>query len=80
MFVLRAVFWIPVVAILIPSEPDFGSPPGEFAGRDIFYSAQAKALDVLSRVKADIAAQRREESAPLTATPEFSAEPALRSD
>ena len=80
MIVLRAVFWIPVVALLAPSVPELGIPRGDNAGGDLIYSVQEKALQTLARVKADIQAQRRLEGAREVAQTEFEPETALRSD
>lgn len=80
MFVLRAAFLIPVIALFAPAAADLGGSRGGNAGEDFISSVQATALETLSRVKADIAAQRRGESASEANLFTVHAEPALRSD
>jgi hypothetical protein len=81
MFVLRAAFWIPVVALLAPAEPEFGPTPDARAGDDVIASMQTQALEALARVKAEIAEQQQNRAA-FAAAPQiaFPAEHALRSD
>ncbi len=64
--VLRALFWISLVAILMPHEPDLGlGRPGSYrigdcrsACSDAFTHFQAIAVRSLAQVKEDIARER----------------------
>jgi hypothetical protein len=80
MFVLRAAFWIPVVALLAPAEAEFGPTSPTPAGNDVIAEIQTQALEALARVKASIAEQRRDLATLPTPEAPSPAEQALRSD
>ena len=80
MSVLRAAFLIPVIALLAPAGSDTGLARGDLAGGDFLSSVREGTLEALTRVKADIAAQRRGEGPFEVTTVTAHAEPALRSD
>ena len=59
--IIRALFWIALVAFLMPHEPDLGfGRPGAHAtktpGSGMFASLQSIALRNLEQVRADLAA------------------------
>jgi hypothetical protein len=59
--IIRAIFWIALVAFLMPHEPDLGfGRPGAHAtkapGAGMFASAQSLVLRNLEQVRADLAA------------------------
>jgi len=60
MFVLRAAFWITVVAVLMPREPSLGSESGT-TGAAMLAAVQTSALASLSRVRANLEARRAPE-------------------
>jgi hypothetical protein len=60
MFLMRALFWIAVVAVLLPRTPEAGAP-GAKPGEEVVGTFQAMALDALTRVRAELAAQDRME-------------------
>ncbi len=60
MFVLRAAFWITVVAVLMPREPSLGSESGT-NGVAMLAAVQTSAMANLSRVRADLEARHARE-------------------
>jgi len=60
MFVLRAAFWIAVVAVLMPREPSLGSESGT-NGVAMLAAVQTSAMANLSRVRADLEARHARE-------------------
>jgi hypothetical protein len=67
MFIIRAVFWITVVTILLPRDPDLTSRGQEKAsasnaeetGLAVVDNFQGAALQSLERVKAELAAEKQ---------------------
>ena len=59
-FLLRAIFWVAVVAVLGPREPDSGLPRGAGDANVMIDNFRQTALARISRVKAEFAADNRE--------------------
>ena len=58
MFLFRGVFWIAVVAVFVPREPDGGAmEAGQPAAATAIDSFRENALAQLQRVKAELAAE-----------------------
>jgi len=60
MFVLRAAFWITIVAVLMPRAPGLASE-GNTAGPGMLAAVQTSALENLTRVRADLKARHAHE-------------------
>ena len=58
MVLFRAAFWIAVVIVLVPPVPDSMMSKDHSSGAAILAAVQTSVLTSLSRVKADLKAQR----------------------